>query len=104
MGVSGEINCKFLNLFVNLFFFMRITKSFKLDNSKERNMPKLDRRTIVLWVITAAVIGSFYASLNDAIRHNFLFVIYGALVGAWIFVLTGIASVHIKKETKQNPS
>jgi hypothetical protein len=54
--------------------------------------------------VTALVIGSFYASLNDDIKHNFLFIIYGALVGAWIFVLTGIATAHLNNETKQNTS
>jgi formate/nitrite transporter FocA (FNT family) len=64
---------------------------------------KLDRRTLVLWVVAGLVVGSIFASLSDVIRQNFLFVIYGGLVGGWIFFLTGIATVYFK-ETKQNPS
>jgi hypothetical protein len=67
-------------------------------------MPKLDKRIAVFWIVTALVVGSFFASLSDAIKQNFWFVIYGALVAAWIFVLTGIASVNLNKKSKQTCS
>ena len=38
--------------------------------------------------------GSILDPLSDYMRHNFWFIIYGALVGAWILILTGIASEH----------
>jgi len=62
-------------------------------------IPKLDRRTAMLWVGTGLVTGSVFASLSDMIRQNSWFIIYGGLVGAWLFVLTGIASIHLA-ETK----
>jgi len=58
-------------------------------------MPKLDGRTAILWVVTGLVIGSVFASLSDMIRQNSWFIVYGGLVGAWLFVLTGIASIHL---------
>ena len=61
-------------------------------------MPKLDRQTAMLWVVTGLVIGSVFASLSDMIRQNSWFIIYGGLVGAWLFVLTGIASIHIAEK------
>ena len=61
-------------------------------------MAKLDRRTLVLWAVTGLVVGSVFASLGDMERQNFLFVVYGGLVGAWIFFLTGIATVHFKEK------
>jgi uncharacterized membrane protein YdcZ (DUF606 family) len=61
-------------------------------------MPKLDRRTAMLWVVTGLVTGSVFASLSDMIRQNSWFIIYGGLVGAWLFVLTGIASIHIAEK------
>jgi len=61
-------------------------------------MPKLDRRTAMLWVVTGLVAGSVFASLSDMIRQNSWFIIYGGLVGAWLFVLTGIASIHIAEK------
>jgi len=64
-------------------------------------MAKLDKVTLVLWVVTGLVVGSIFASLSDVIRQNFLFVIYGGLVGAWIFFLTGIAAAYFK-ERKMN--
>jgi hypothetical protein len=60
-------------------------------------MAKLDKRTLVLWVITGLVVGSIFASLSDVERQNFLFVIYGGLVAAWIFLLTGIATVYFRE-------
>ena len=62
-------------------------------------IPKLDRRTAMLWVVTGLVTGSVFASLSDMTRQNSWFIIYGGLVGAWLFVLTGIASIHLA-ETK----
>jgi uncharacterized membrane protein YdcZ (DUF606 family) len=61
-------------------------------------MPKLDRRTGMLWVITGLVIGSVFASLSDMIRQNSWLIIYGGLVGAWLLVLTGIASTHLAEK------
>ena len=61
-------------------------------------MPKLDRRTAMLWVVTGLVTGSVFASLSDMIRQNSWFIIYGGLVGGWLFVLTGIASIHIAEK------
>ena len=61
-------------------------------------MPKLDRRTAMLWVVTGLVTGSVFASLSDMIRQNSWFIIYEGLVGAWLFVLTGIASIHIAEK------
>ena len=60
-------------------------------------MAKLDRRTLVLWIVTGLAVGSIFASLSDMERQNFLFVIYGGLVGTWIFFLTGIATLYFKK-------
>lgn len=79
-------------------------KSFKQVRSKAYHMPKLDRRIAVFWVVTALVVGSFFASLSDVIKQNFWFVIYGALVAAWIVVLTGMASLNLNKESKQTRS
>jgi hypothetical protein len=61
-------------------------------------MPKVDRRTAILWVVTGLVVGSFFASLSDMIRQNSWFIVYGGLVGAWLFVLTGIASIHLTEK------
>ena len=61
-------------------------------------MPKLDRRTAMLWVVTGLVTGSVFASLSDMIRQNSWFIIYGGLVGAWVLVLTGIASIHLAEK------
>ena len=61
-------------------------------------MPKLDRRTVMLWVVTGLVEGSVFASLSDMIRQNPWFIVYGALVGAWLLVLTGIASIYLAEK------
>jgi len=61
-------------------------------------MPKLDTRTAMLWVATGLVTGSVFASLSDMIRQNSWFIVYGGLVGAWLFVLTGIASIHLAEK------
>jgi len=61
-------------------------------------MLKLDRRTAMLWVVTGLVIGSVFASLSDMIRQNSWFIIYGGLVGAWLLLLTGIASIHLAEK------
>jgi uncharacterized membrane protein YeaQ/YmgE (transglycosylase-associated protein family) len=63
-------------------------------------MAKLDRRTAILWLVSGLVVGSIFASLSDMVRQNFLFTIYGGLVGAWLFILTGIVTVYFK-DTKQ---
>jgi len=52
----------------------------------------------MLWVVTGLVIGSVFASLCDMIRQNSWFIIYGGLVGAWLLLLTGIASIHLAEK------
>jgi uncharacterized membrane protein YdcZ (DUF606 family) len=61
-------------------------------------MPKLDTRTVVLWVVTGLITGSVFASLSDMIRQSSWFIVYGGLVGAWLLVLTGIASIHLAEK------
>jgi hypothetical protein len=62
------------------------------------SMPKLTARTVVLWVVTGLVIGSVLASFGDLVRQNPWFIVYEGLVGAWLFVLTGIASIHLAEK------
>jgi uncharacterized membrane protein YdcZ (DUF606 family) len=61
-------------------------------------MPKLDTRTVVLWVVTGLITGSVFASLSDMIRQSSWFIVYGGLVGAWLLVLTGIASIYLAEK------
>jgi len=60
-------------------------------------MVKLDRRTIILWVVTAFAVGSLGGSLSDVVRQNSWFIIYAGLIYAWLFVLTGIATMHLNE-------
>jgi len=78
--------------------FLSSTYQFKLDERKMLFMSKLTARTAVLWVITGLVIGSVFASFSDLVRQNTWFIVYEGLVGAWLFVLTGIASIHLAEK------
>jgi len=78
--------------------FLSSTYQFKLDERKMLFMSKLTARTAVLWVITGLVIGSVFASSSDLVRQNPWFIVYEGLVGAWLFVLTGIASIHLAEK------
>lgn len=60
-------------------------------------MVKLDRRTIILWVVTALAVGSLGGSLSDMVRQNSWFIIYAGLIYAWLFVLTGIATMRLNE-------
>lgn len=60
-------------------------------------MVKLDRRTIILWVVTAFAVGSLGGSLSDVVRQNSWFIVYAGLIYAWLFVLTGIATMHLNE-------
>ncbi len=66
-------------------------------------MVKLDRRlvnsrTAILWVMTALAVGSLGASLSDIIRQNSWFIIYLGLIYCWLFLLTGISTVHLNEK------
>jgi hypothetical protein len=61
-------------------------------------MSKLTARAAVLWVVIGLVIGSVFASFSDLVRQNPWFIVYEGLVGAWLFVLTGIASIHLAEK------
>ncbi len=61
-------------------------------------MPKLTARTAVLWVVSGLVIGSVLASFGDLVRQNLWFIVFEGLVGAWLLVLTGIASIHLAEK------
>lgn len=64
-------------------------------------LPKLDKRTAILWVMTGLVAGSIGASLSDMVRQNAWFLVYGGLVIGWLLLLTAITSIHLKeKNTK----
>jgi hypothetical protein len=62
-------------------------------------MVKLDRRTTILWVVTALAVGSLGASLSDMVRQNSWVMLYLGLIYVWLFLLTGISTVHLN-ETK----
>ena len=61
-------------------------------------LPKLDKRTAIVWAVTGLVAGSISASLSDMVRQNAWFLVYGGLVIGWLLVLTAITSIHIKKK------
>jgi uncharacterized membrane protein YdcZ (DUF606 family) len=61
-------------------------------------MSKLTARAAVLWVVTGLVIGSVFASFSDLVRQNPWFIVCEGLVGAWLVVLTGIASIHLAEK------
>ncbi len=58
---------------------------------------KLSKRTTILWVVTALFVGSLGGSLSDMVRQNSWFIIYAGLIYAWLFVLTGIATMHLNE-------
>jgi uncharacterized membrane protein YeiH len=60
-------------------------------------MVKLDRRTIIPWVVTALAVGSLGGSLSDMVKQNSWFIIYAGLIYAWLFVLTGIATMYLNE-------
>ena len=60
-------------------------------------LPKLDKRTAILWAVTGLVAGSISASLSDMVRPNPWFLVYGGLVVGWLLLLTAITSIHIKE-------
>ena len=66
-------------------------------------MVKLNKRTTTLWIVTAFVAGSLGASLSDMVRQNSWFIVYAGLICAWLFVLTGIATVHLDEKKPEKP-
>ena len=60
-------------------------------------LPKLDKRTTILWVVTGLIGGSIIALLSDKVRQNALYLVYGGLVVGWLFLLTAITVTYIKE-------
>jgi hypothetical protein len=65
-------------------------------------LPKLDKRTAILWVMTGLVAGSIGASLSDMVRQNAWFIVYEGLVVGWLLVLTAITSIHVKERNTKD--
>ena len=60
-------------------------------------LPKLDKRTTTLWVVTGLIGGSIIALLSDKVRQNALYLVYVGLVVGWLFLLTAITVTYIKE-------
>ena len=60
-------------------------------------LPKLDKRTTILWVVTGLIGGSIIALLSDKVRQNALYLVYVGLVVGWLFLLTAITVTYIKE-------
>ncbi len=60
-------------------------------------LPKLDKQTAILWVMTGLVGGSIGVSLSDIVRQNAWYLVYGGLVIGWLLLLTAITSIHLKE-------
>ena len=60
-------------------------------------LPKLDKRTTILWVVTGIIGGSIIALLSDKVRQNALYLVYVGLVVGWLFLLTAITVTYIKE-------
>lgn len=65
-------------------------------------LPKLDKRTAILWVMTGLVAGSVSASLSDMVRQNVWFLVPGGLVIGWLLLLTAITSIHLKERNTKS--
>ena len=61
-------------------------------------LPKLDKRTTILWVMTGLVAGSVSASLSDMVRQNVWFLVPGGLVIGWLLLLTAITAIYVRKK------
>ena len=59
----------------------------------------LEKRIVVIWIMTGSIMGSLIAILIDAVKQNPWLLIYQSFVLGWLLFLTGIAAAHIKKKS-----
>jgi hypothetical protein len=72
-----------------------------VENVAGSGVKKNGRRTTILWVVTGFISGSLSASYNDIAKYNPWFLLYIGLVLGWLWVLTGITSLHVRAENKK---
>jgi DNA-binding HxlR family transcriptional regulator len=72
-----------------------------VENVAGLGVKKNGKRTAILWVVTGLISGSLSASYADIVKQSPWFLLYIGLVLGWVWVLTGIASVHVKAENKK---
>jgi hypothetical protein len=61
-------------------------------------MPKLDRRSIIVWILTGLISGLFIV-LYSVDGDPWFFLYVGVVLVAWL--LNGIASTHVINERKE---
>jgi len=72
-----------------------------VENVAGSGVKKNGKRTAILWVVTGLISGSLSASYTDIVKQNPWFLLYIGLVLGWVWVLTGITSVHVRAENKK---
>ena len=72
-----------------------------VENVAGLGVKKNGKRTAILWVVTGLISGSLSASYADIVKQNPWFLLYIGLVLGWVWVLTGITSVHVRVENKK---
>ncbi len=72
-----------------------------VENTAGLGVKKNGKRTAILWAVTGLISGCLIASLADIVKQNPWFLLYIGLVLGWVWVLTGITSVHVRTENKK---
>ena len=72
-----------------------------VENMAGLGVKKNGKRTAILWAVTGLISGCLIASLADIVEQNPWFLLYIGLVLGWVWVLTGITSVHVRTENKK---
>jgi len=72
-----------------------------VENVAGLGVKKNGKRTAILWVVTGLISGSLSASYADIVKQNPWFLLYIGLVLGWVWLLTGITSVHVRAENKK---
>ena len=68
-----------------------------VENVAGLGAKKNGKRSAVLWVVTGLLTGSLSASYADIVKQSPWFILYIGLVLGWVWVLTGITSVHVRE-------
>jgi DNA-binding HxlR family transcriptional regulator len=67
-----------------------------VENVAGLGVKKNGKRNAILWAVTGIISGSFIALLTDIVKQNPWFLLYIGFVLGWVWVLTGITSVHVR--------
>jgi len=72
-----------------------------VENVAGLGTKKNGKRSAILWVVTGLLTGSLSALFSDIVKQSPWFLLYIGLVLGWVWVLTGITSVHVRIKNKK---